>query len=245
MFHVKHFSSLYMTATTTNVDPSELNYDSYERDVYDDDIRRSIPGHRDLHVALQDCVEKHVQHTEVSEILELGIGTGITSEVILSLIPEAHLTAIDFSEKMLSGAKERLSAYSVDYLIADYATEPFVGGFDIITSVIGIHHQNNEGKKDLFIKIHDSLTSGGMFIFGDLFTYNDKHKAALNDARHYHHLVEHARSSESMEEWAYHHKFLNDLAAIEDQVIWLRDVGFRKVKIVYEHMNTALIIARK
>lgn len=42
-----------MVNKTTNVRVDELNYDKYEREIYDDDIKRSIPGHDELHKAIK------------------------------------------------------------------------------------------------------------------------------------------------------------------------------------------------
>ncbi len=90
--------------------------------------------------------------------------------------------------------------------------------------------------------IFHSLSEEGVFIFGDLVTYRNPESAALNEARHYHHLVENAQDENSLKEWAYHHKYLNKLAPIEDQVEWLEEVGFRKVEVLFTKFNTALIV---
>lgn len=230
---------------TTNVQAKELNYDSYENEVYDEDIRRSIPGYEELHKELETAIKKYSQNNDVKKILELGVGTGISTEKVLRIIPQASLTVIDFSEQMMEGAKKRLSSYNVKYILGDYSEIPFEKDFDIIISVIGIHHQTNEGKKKLFKKIAQSLKPGGIFFFGDLVTHNDKKKAAITDAKHYHHLVNNARNEKSLEEWAHHHKFLNILAPLEQQIQWLKEAGFRTVTLNYEHLNTALLTATK
>ena len=68
-----------MADKTTNVRADELNYDKYASEIYDDDIRRSIPGHDELHKAIEKVVREFSQKHEVKKILELGIGTGLTS----------------------------------------------------------------------------------------------------------------------------------------------------------------------
>ena len=234
-----------MADKTTNVRADELNYDKYTSEVYDNDIKRSIPGYDELHKAIDKTVHELSKKHEVKKILELGIGTGLTSEKILKIIPTASLTAFDFSEQMMNGAKKRLSNYDVKYVLGDYSELKFDTGFDMVLSVIGIHHQNDDGKKKLFRRISKSLKSGGIFIFGDLVTYCDKKKAAVNDAQHYHHLVENARNEQALEEWTYHHRFLNLLSPIEDQVKWLKESGFSIVEVKYEYLNTALIVAIK
>ena len=84
-----------------------------------------------------------------------------------------------------------------------------------------------------------------MFIFGDLVTWRDKVTAVRNDALHYHHLVKHAASAQALDEWAHHHKFLNVLAPLEDQIELLEQTGFKEVELVYQKFNTALLYCKK
>ncbi len=230
---------------TTNVKADNLNYDHYATGKYDADIRRVIPGHEDLHKEIENFVTDYTKSNKISRVADLGIGTGLTSERILKLTPDAELIAIDFSDQMIEGAKKRLASYNVKYRFGDYSEINFGENFDIVTSVIGIHHQNTGGKKKVFKKVYDSLKKGGVFMFGDLVTYRDKEEAAYNDAKHYALMVKNAEDEKSLREWAYHHKFLNDLAPIEDQIKWLKAVGFKHVTVTFQYLNTALIIAEK
>lgn len=176
--------------------------------------------------------------------MDLGTGTGITAKFIQDMLPNAAIDVVDFSEQMMEGAKKKLGNKNVDYIMGDYSKIEFTKHYDIIVAVIGIHHQNHEGKQKLFAKIYSMLKPGGVFIFGDLVTHADKFKAAHNHALHYHHLVEHATDEKTLAEWAHHHMYLNDLAPVEDQVKWLEEVGF-EVKQDFLKMNTALLICSK
>lgn len=230
----------------TNVKPEELNYDHYEAKKYDDNIVRSIPGHKELHKHIDEIVDRDYASRRKIKVLELGIGTGLTAERILIKISDADYTAVDFSEQMLIGAKRRLSQYNIRFVNSDYSEMDFPINNDLVVSVVGIHHQEtDEDKKFLFQRVYNSLNKRGAFIFGDLVTYRNPTEAALNEARHYHHLVENAENEESLREWAYHHKFLNELAPLEDQVEWLHEVGFREVKVLFQKFNTALIYSKK
>lgn len=229
----------------TNVRPEELNYDHYEMEKYDRQIISSIPGHQELH----DCIDAIVARDfsrKSAKILELGVGTGLTAERMLRKLPGANYTVVDFSDTMLAGAKKRLSGYNVHFINGDYAKTDLPQENDMVVSVIGIHHQEtDEDKKRLFQRIYDSIRANGALLFGDLVTYRDPVEAAVNEARHFHHLVEHAEDEQSLREWAHHHKFLNRLAPLEDQVEWLQDAGFKSVEVAHKKFNTALIYAKK
>jgi tRNA (cmo5U34)-methyltransferase len=146
---------------------------------------------------------------------------------------------------MIKGAHKKLGNQDVKYIIGDYAKLKFNTQYDIAVSVIGIHHQSTAGKKKLFKKIHSLLKPKGIFIYGDLVTFKNKYKSAYNNALHYHHLVEHATDSKTLEEWAHHHQYLNDLAPLEEQIAWLKSAGFKKITTLLLEMNTALLIAQK
>ena len=137
---------------TTNVRPEELNYSGYEQKVYDREIKLVIPGHTEMHDVIESKALKKAP-SNVSKILELGVGTGLTSERILKNIPKADYTAIDFSGGLMEKAIHRLKNYNTHFIYGDFSKIKFSGKYDIVVSVIGIHHQDNSGKKKLFMKI--------------------------------------------------------------------------------------------
>lgn len=229
---------------TTNVHASELNYDKYTSDQYDRDIVNSIPQHKELHEHIVHVIQDTCDKEKAYAIIDLGVGTAITSDIIRNELPNATFDLIDFSENMLVGAKNRMGEKNMRYIAGDYAELAYDKRYDIAVSVIGLHHQNTAGKKRMFQTIYDLLKPGGVFIFGDLMTYRDKHIAALQNAKHFHHLVEHSVDEQRLQEWAYHHMFLNDLAPLEDQVEWLTRIGFT-VSTQFTHINTNLLVCRK
>lgn len=228
---------------TTNVKASQLNYDKYSSQRYDKDIVNSIPFHREIHKRIIHFISKFDKNKEY-RILDFGVGTGITSKIIQDMLPNSEIDVVDFSRRMLSGARKKLGTKKVNYIFGDYSKLNFNKKYDIIVSVIGLHHQTNNGKINLFKKIYSILNKNGVFIFGDLATYRNKHQAALNNALHFHHLVEKSANKKTLSEWAYHHMFLNDLASVEDQIKWLKRSGF-SVKKEFLEMNTALLICKK
>jgi len=230
---------------TTNVKAVDLNYDHYSSDKYDQYIINSIPAHKELHEGIVKFVRKGYIKSEEYSVLDLGVGTGITSKIIQEELPGSRFDLVDFSKNMLDGAKKKFRDNSkVRYILADYSEMEFDREYDLVVSVIGFHHQTDIGKKKMFKKIYSLLNSGGIFVLGDLVTYKDRRKAALSSALHFHQLVEKASDKKTLEEWAFHHIELNKLSPLEDQVKWLEEVGF-KVSVKMQKMNTVLIICRK
>lgn len=228
----------------TNVQSWQLNYDRYATDKYDQDIVNSIPFHHELHDQIASFIQNKYNQEKRYTFLDLGAGTGITAKLIQGLLPHAEIDVVDFSKQMLDGARKKLGKKHVRYILGDYTKLKLEKGYDLVVSVIGIHHQDNRGKQKLFQKIYSLLNHGGVFIFSDLVTYKKQQEAALNNALHYHYLVEHSTDEKTLKEWAHHHMFLNDLAPVEDQIEWLKKAGF-KVKKAFLKWNTALLICTK
>lgn len=229
---------------TTNVKPSDLNYHRYTRSQYDRDIVCAIPAHKELHENLLKFLLNKYSPIQPLQILDLGAGTAITSALVRDKFSNATFDLVDFSKPMLAGAHQRMGNKKVNYIFGDFSLLKFDRIYDVVMTVIGLHHQTSIGTRRLFKKLSKQIRPGGLLVVGDLVTFADKHVAAFNNAKHYHHLVEHAVSNKVLTEWAYHHQFLNELKTIEDYRQWLNEAGF---EVVYEfsHWNTALLIAQK
>ena len=226
----------------TNVKPIDLNYHHYTSKKYDKDIVNSIPGYREMHAEIGRRLSTFKSNLK---ILDLGPGTGNTSNIINKNTSNSSFILIDFSDVMLEGAKTKLRNVQCEYILADYSEIELPTKCDVVVSVIGMHHQESDDeKRSMFQKIYYSLNEGGSFIYGDLMTFEDKETAALNDALHYHFLVSNAEDRSTLKDWAYHHKFLNSPASIEKSVHWLEEIGFL-VEIVFNEINTFLIFATK
>ncbi len=228
----------------TNVSASDLNYHRYSSSKYDRDIVAAIPFHRELHEHILATIKAHFSPLIDYNILDLGVGTGLTTKLIQDYLPRSHFDVIDFSANMLELAQQRLGTIGIDYILGDYANLDLPKKYNLISSVIGLHHQDAAGKRALFAKAYHLLKPGGLFILGDLMTSSNLHLSALNTAHHYHHLVEHATDEQTLTDWAHHHLFLNQLDTVEDQQQWLIDVGF-KVELAFSHWNTVLLVCRK
>lgn len=79
-----------MTKKTTNVRTGELNYDKYASEIYDEDIRRSIPGHTELHMAIEKVAREFLEQHEVKKFSSLGLVLVLPLKKYLSLCPPLH-----------------------------------------------------------------------------------------------------------------------------------------------------------
>ena len=138
--------------------------EGWRPDLYPDEIRAEIPRYDEL----QDRVLKATGGIRVRQALELGVGTGETTRRLLAAHHRATIVGVDGNEQMLAAARAVLPAERVELRLARLE-DPLPGGsFEIVISVLAIHHLPAEGKAALFERIASVLAPGGRFVLGDV-----------------------------------------------------------------------------
>jgi cyclopropane fatty-acyl-phospholipid synthase-like methyltransferase len=110
---------------------------------------------------------------DVSRILELGTGTGETTRRVLARHPRAGLVGIDASAEMLAHARAALSTARAELRLGRLEDPLPEGPFDLVVSVLAVHHLDGPGKADLFARVAAVLAPGGRFVLGDLVVPDD------------------------------------------------------------------------
>lgn len=123
-----------------------------------------MPGYR----RLQDAVAE-ATGSGASRLLELGTGTGESARRVLSRHPGASLVGVDASAGMLAVA----DLPGADLRVARLEDPLPAGPFDLVFSVLAIHHLDGARKADLFARIADVLALGGRFVLGDVVVPDD------------------------------------------------------------------------
>jgi len=197
----------------------------------------------------------------VETFLDLGCGDGILGAAILGDYPSAHGVLVDFSKPMLDQAREQLKNYSKQLVFEnlDYgdsawvekirATEPF----DAIVSGYSIHHQPDSRKQSVYQEIFSLLNPGGWFVniehvapaattITNLF---EKHYASVRLA------IEQQNGgrrtfAQVLEEYQNRpDKAANQLAPVELQCKWLREIGYEEVDCYFRVYELAVLAGRK
>jgi len=119
---------------------------------------------RDLEaVSLRETLE----NTSFNTCLEIGCGTGKNTQWLLT--KAKHITAVDFSEEMLSKAKEKTSSDNVEFVKADI-TEPWSFAketrYDLVTFSLVLEHIEN--LNEVFRKVSQVITKDGFLYVGEL-----------------------------------------------------------------------------
>jgi len=138
---------------------AEIDWDP---DRYLDLMLAEVPGFEEL----EDAVATATDDLPARDVLELGTGTGETAVRVLARHPDARWTGIDASEAMLVRARERLP--EAELLVRRLEDPLPAGPFDLVVSVLAVHHLDGAGKRDLFARVAAVLGPGGRFVLGDV-----------------------------------------------------------------------------
>lgn len=111
---------------------------------------------------------------DVNNILDLGVGTGLELIELFKRFPNAKVTGIDISEKMIEKLKEREFGDKVKIIQGSFFDVDFGKEYDAVISTSALHHFLKDDKLVLYKKIYDSIKDGGIFINSDKIVKDDK-----------------------------------------------------------------------
>lgn len=96
-------------------------------------------------------------------VLELGVGTGETARRLLAAYPDAQILGLDSSPDMVFHAREE----GIDVQLARMEDPLPDGPWDLVISVLSVHHLPAEGKRDLFRRVREQASA---LVIGDVVT---------------------------------------------------------------------------
>jgi len=74
---------------------------------YDSFVRATVPGYEELAKEEKRLISSFLQPNTQPNVLDLGIGSGNTSELVLEWCPSAHIIGYDVSAEILEKAKTK------------------------------------------------------------------------------------------------------------------------------------------
>ena len=122
----------------------------FDPDGYLEMIRGEVPRFDEL----QDCAIAAIPFAP-GRVLELGIGTGETTRRLLERYPDAEVTGLDASPEMVFRARE----LGIGVRLARMQDPLPDGPWDLVISVLSVHHLDADGKRDLFRRVREQSRS--------------------------------------------------------------------------------------
>lgn len=209
---------------------------------YDSQRRNIIPCFEDFYRTLVAIANVD---NNIPKILDIGAGTGLCSYFLLKKYPDAKLTLIDLSDKMLDIAKKRFANNpSVQYIAQDYTQYEYSDQYDIIISALSIHHLAGDQKKQLYEIFFQQLKPGGVFVNADQVLGQTEFLDNLYKTD-WQVKIETSGLSRAEIEAAYERIKLDKMSTLADQLDWLRQAGFSNVDCVYKSFNFVVLFGQK
>ena len=129
---------------------------------YDDQRRRIVPCFEQFYGTA--AALPGLRDGPVRRVLDLGAGTGLMSEAVLSRYPDAEVVLLDGAAEMLEHARERLAGARASFVVADLRDELPDGPFDAVVSALAIHHLEHDQNRDLLRRVVRVLRPGGTYV---------------------------------------------------------------------------------
>lgn len=210
---------------------------------YDDLRRRLVPCFDSFYGTALKLVQDW-RNASAIDVLDIGAGTGLFSAMVSLEQPIGRLCLIDGSAEMLEQARVRFSAdLPIEYRITDMAHADLGGGWDLVISALAIHHLPDEGKRDLYTRIHDALKPGGLFVNAEQVS-GPNSTSDERYARIWLEEIRHLGVPEHEIEKAQQRMAYDQCASIDAQLSWLRDAGFSDVDCSFKAWCFAVLSGR-
>ncbi len=174
-------------------------------DSYDD----THHTYMDTKKVLADNLDK-----DTIKILDLGAGTGLELIHLFELFPDARVTVIDITEKMLERLKQRDFSNKVETICGDFFEVDFGNEYDAVISTSALHHFKKDEKIKLYQKVYNCLKENGQFINCD--------KIALTDDVEENQLHE-------LEHNIDNYKHIDTPLTVEHEIEILEKIGFKNI----------------
>jgi len=212
---------------------------------YDGPRRRLVPSFDLLYASAAEQVAIAIGDRPAGDVLDLGAGTGLLSAAVVARVPAVRLHLLDGSPAMLGHARQRLADRPGTRFTEGDLTGPLPAGpFAAVVSALAIHHLSGEQKRDLYGRVFAALRPGGVFVNLDQVLgptpaveqqYAAGHEAYAR--RHGSDDAEWAGAEERMR--------ADRPDTMDDQLGWLRSIGFGDVDCAAKDGRFAVLVGRR
>jgi tRNA (cmo5U34)-methyltransferase len=125
-------------------------------DTYLAEIRADVPRYDELQERTIEAIP-----FAPGRVLELGVGTGETTRRLLERYPDAKVIGLDSTPDMVFRAREM----GIEVRLARMEDPLPDGPWDLVISVLSVHHLEADGKRDLFRRVREQSRA---LVLGDV-----------------------------------------------------------------------------
>ena len=208
-----------------------------EANEYNNIIINLIPYYNEMLEALISSIQLNTSDT--FSLLDLGCGPGTITKLVLKKYPKAKVTCVDIASNMIELAEKTLGEYKdIEFINKDFYNLKLSKKYDVVLSSLALHHLlNNDDKKAFYNKIYGWLNNKGSFFNADNVIASGKR---LDDT-YMEKWIEYMNRNVSMEEinskWLVKYADEDKPAILFNQLLWLKDIGFKEVDVIWKYYN--------
>lgn len=164
---------------------SDFQFDNKVAGVFNDMIRRSVPGYGQIINTIGDLSQKYA--TPNSKIYDLGCSLGAATLSVRRRVEgrNCQIIAVDNSESMIERCKENLSAYVSETpvkLVCGDIRDIEIENASLVILNFTMQFLAPEHRQSLLKKIYDGLQPGGLLVLSEkLYFQQDQIQSTLDD----------------------------------------------------------------
>jgi tRNA (cmo5U34)-methyltransferase len=226
---------------TSDLTPEEFYNDLSPR--YDDAILRCVPRYKEMLWAIVRYIPDDLAP---KRILDIGVGSGNLSQLMLERYPEAEVVGVDISREMLAVCRKRLPNGRLTLVHRDFRDLGFEdNSFDLVVSSISIHHIDDSAKQTLFLRFCRLLRPGGVVAYSDQFHATTEETYAKHIERWRQESLALGAIQDEWRTWMQHQDEHDHHATLSDQMTWLFDAGFTDIDCPWRFLLWTVLVGRK
>jgi len=201
---------------------------------YEEHMEQAVVSFHQFYEAVASAIP---QTDEALRILDIGCGTGLELDGILSRASNAIVTGVDVSERMLQQLRKAY-AHRTQHLIlvqGSYLEVPLGDAvYDYVVAVMTLHHLLPPRKRDLYSRIRRALEPDGAYIEGDWYVSPE------DEVRYLSEYEKRMRELEPSEEGSYH---IDVPLSLARQTRLLTEAGFSSVDVIWHTGGSGVLVA--
>jgi tRNA (cmo5U34)-methyltransferase len=180
----------------------------------------------------------------IGRVLDLGAGTGLLSAAVADAYPEAKFDLLDGSAEMLAEAQVLLGDRIHAVHVQDMAAGLPAGSFDAVISALAIHHLEDADKRTLYGRVFDALRHGGVFVNAEQCAGPTPELTRVYVETWIAECVAAGATQEELDA-SFDRRTHDRCTPLDDQLNWLRTIGFVQVDCLYKRGERAVMVAVK
>ena len=200
---------------------------------YATEVRRFVPGYD----TLVKSVVNEIVRSCPRRILDVGAGVGNIDEMILSALPQVHITAVEptyaaILRRLTDGDVSIVEKGIQDVLPDEVIPESYDAALcNLVLHNISLCDKKGKDKSTALKKVHDALRQGGTFVWGDLIDYGGRTQELLVGLRHLHAFVRGADYNFVLKDLKKEREEDSKLS-IDASIGLCEEVGFKRIRVL-------------